>query len=667
MVSAFLLGVALSQPQTVTFTHPCAHSSVVLAALGEKLGTKMAPGGSVLRDYFAVKLTDRPVEEAMRVIAETLNAEWVRRGDYLVLDRGPKQEKAELDQENAAFKDGIERYIKNNPVIEFSLDKIREQMLIAKKAPRDPSLEYVIAPELTRLMPAARFGARIVRAMRDEMSKVTEGSPLRFYLRADGTTNMPNQVRQIVEDYKKEAAAVYELGVQLEAGLFIGGYGPSAPVPIGYSLVISRSQFSYEIAIRQDEFRGQNSFSRPGARFEVMRGAIPASSEPRIEIAPPVGKLPLSVEAACMMRTYAQRPNFPAPAVTPTQEDVATARRLGRDLVRNEPLALFGGFPLTMALDDSKRDYVAIVPDFYVFTGAMVRDGSIDPSRFKGYTQGLLITEDHATKILKVSSGLARIMRERRLDRQAGSTFLKETESAGHVTLDALADIVGSTLHEQGLYGSIEMLEPLMSVDVIGPHSYEALKLFSELTAVQRRSARAEGLVLSWGQLTKEVRSLFSRRLLSVNATFRAEEPGEPTSWIPGFMSYGAGATNGPLAFESEVPPDTTVRVRVYAKTLLRAGPGQSGRLSADLMTAEDFAKRSRTPPGEFVPDFTRAAIANVERLHVDVFVPGVGYYQMAQQVDDTTKDTKYVPLTQLPEPTRTQLVEAIKKLGGGQ
>lgn len=74
MIIALLL---LAQTKTVTFSHPCASSAVVLEALGKQLGVQMKPSGSVMKDFFAVRFTDRSADEIKRLIAETLSAEWV--------------------------------------------------------------------------------------------------------------------------------------------------------------------------------------------------------------------------------------------------------------------------------------------------------------------------------------------------------------------------------------------------------------------------------------------------------------------------------------------------------------------------------------------------------------------------------------------------------------
>ena len=76
MLTAIVLGAIIAQARTVTFTHPCAHSSVVLEAFGKEIGETIKIRGSLDKDYFLVRFDDMLVEDAKAAIAQTLNATW---------------------------------------------------------------------------------------------------------------------------------------------------------------------------------------------------------------------------------------------------------------------------------------------------------------------------------------------------------------------------------------------------------------------------------------------------------------------------------------------------------------------------------------------------------------------------------------------------------------
>ena len=97
MISALALAcITAAQPQTLTFTHACDQSSVVLEALGEELGMTLKPSGSVNKDYFFVGFKDVSAQVIFDKIAETLNAKWVRKGNVTYLTRSSDMDKAEV-------------------------------------------------------------------------------------------------------------------------------------------------------------------------------------------------------------------------------------------------------------------------------------------------------------------------------------------------------------------------------------------------------------------------------------------------------------------------------------------------------------------------------------------------------------------------------------------
>ncbi|MCH8978931.1 MAG: hypothetical protein IH945_06775, partial [Armatimonadetes bacterium] len=103
MLSALLALSFQVAPQTITFTHPCAHSAVVLKALGKELNLTLNPSGSVNKDYFLVSFKDVPVQQAFEKISETLNAKWVKKGDVTYLTRSSDIDKAEVQAGNAVL------------------------------------------------------------------------------------------------------------------------------------------------------------------------------------------------------------------------------------------------------------------------------------------------------------------------------------------------------------------------------------------------------------------------------------------------------------------------------------------------------------------------------------------------------------------------------------
>jgi hypothetical protein len=385
-----------------------------------------------------------------------------------------------------------------------------------------------------------------------------------------------------------------------------------------------------------------------------------------IELPAPSGKLTISPEALSMMRVMSVRKGFPLPLEQPNDADMEVALRLAKDLAKNDPLTLYGDAPLKLAADQARRDFVALLPDYYVFIGASIADRELAPARWEGMVRSQRIVEDEKTKILRIVPYNAKFLRQRRLDREAASRFVSEFHRSGHLTLDALADFMKGMKDEQAMYGSLEFVNPLLSVPLQTYGKFEALKVYGCLTDYQRKQARDGGYAAPWNMLPKDIQALLARQVLSDSAGFSESPPDAPATWAPDVFSLGRILKQGALAFESVVPPATTVRVRVLTTTLLKPGPNSYGTSGGELLAPEKFAARHKGGASDYYPDFSRATVASAERVHLDVHVPGIGYLHFAAQVDDTTEKTKYVPLNQLPEPWKSQLAEAIKKAGGG-
>jgi hypothetical protein len=327
---------------------------------------------------------------------------------------------------------------------------------------------------------------------------------------------------------------------------------------------------------------------------------------------------------------------------------------------------MFGGVVFIAAAEQANRDYVALLPDHFVFSGTVIANGKLDPVAWKQWMQSLRVVEDESSKILMACPNLVRMHRDRRLDRAAASRFVTEYERHGHLTLDALADFYGEINSESALYGWLDTISPLVPMTSIYIGSFEAIKSYGALSATQRLQARGEGFVTSWEQLPKDVQDLLAKKLLSESARFRESPPDAPDRWTAGVESFGLSSTPGVLNGSASVPRGTTLRIRVHTADLLKPGPTRYGAASGEGYTPESFVANMRSGGGENSPDFQRAAVASIERLHVDVHVPNAGYVHFVAQLDDTTKATKYLPVGQLPEPWKTQLAEAIKKNGGG-
>ena len=189
MISALALAcITAAQPQTVTFTHPCAHSSVVLEALGQELNLTLKPSGSVNKDYFLLRFKDVPVKEAFNKIAVTLNATWTQKDDIYYLGRTRAQEISEKKAavaENAAL---IENWLAERDVEgEYTVDRAKKlladlALLVESGAANDPE-RYGSLSALGDHAPLARCLYRLMRTIGvANLADVPKGEDVQYVL-----------------------------------------------------------------------------------------------------------------------------------------------------------------------------------------------------------------------------------------------------------------------------------------------------------------------------------------------------------------------------------------------------------------------------------------------------------------------------------------------------
>ncbi len=669
MLLALLL--LAQQPRTVTFTHPCAHSSVVLEALGKEMGVKMAPGGSVLQDYFALKFTDRPVEDVKRVIADTLNATWVERGDYCVLDRTAKDDKEEDDSELAALRNGIVKYMKENPTKVVSIEEIKG-VLVRLTSVSAASSEYArLSQELQSLSPKSGFGARIIRALGvDRLLAVTEERPITYLFGHGSSSAMPPTVREVLTEYLNECSDVFEAARQLGADGYVREFEGASQRDGQYRLTIQRQDFMYSIVLNQLASEApRGATNRPLGDAMIMRGAFASPSGKTLTLDPPKHMPVFSEDALAMMRVLYSKSYFPRPEVQPSEMQRLRVLAMAKDLRKYEPLCMYASAPLEQACQEQGKDYVALLSDHKAFDEdwiVQVPKGSAS-EMWRNWIAPLQVVEDEKSLILKIFSRNARYARERRLDRAAASELVRNYERRGWINLDDLAEFSKAAIDQQTFHFSLDSAFRFLPVKVRSVGEWAALRAYSGLSPNQRLAARESGILLEWRQLPAEFRAEVMPVLLSPSARFMASPSGVESNWSAMGKSGGELRQIGQLNGRTSVPAGTQVKIRVYTKAALKPGPSTKGGIDETALTPNEFSMRVRQDRSEYSPDFALAAVCYAERVQVDVFVPDTGYLYFAAQVDDVTDKTEFRPLDKLPEPWRTQLADAIKKNGGGR
>jgi hypothetical protein len=379
------------------------------------------------------------------------------------------------------------------------------------------------------------------------------------------------------------------------------------------------------------------------------------------------GDLKLTKVAKSVLAVIARRATFGRGSTEPTKEDRAVALEFAKNLVENEVLDVLASQPLLQSAEQSRLDFVALIPDTQVFDGpwlAYAQNGSLNDVWSK-WQWLLTVGIDADTGVVLFRPGRPATERTHRIDRAEVSRYVESFARNGYVTLDALADLMKDAVDLQHAFRLVDWSNRFLPVVATPQASWFVLKAYGHLTASQRAKARDTGMVITWDALDADVRKALQGPLLSRGCSFSDEESGVPTIWQANSYGVNKPIGDGLLSNLSAVPTNAVIKIRVYSQDLLRAGSNGDGEPGAGPFDAASFASRRWANRLDGLSNFELASVVLVERVNLDVFVPGVGYTYFTAQTDSTTLDTKYVPLKDLPEPMRSKLQEAIKKNGG--
>src|SRR4051812_31235563 len=83
------IGHAQDADRNVSFAMPATRASVLLTALGPKIGANLSTSGHMENEVLLVKVKDVPVKDLLAKIAEAADGEWRQEQNGLRLVRSP--------------------------------------------------------------------------------------------------------------------------------------------------------------------------------------------------------------------------------------------------------------------------------------------------------------------------------------------------------------------------------------------------------------------------------------------------------------------------------------------------------------------------------------------------------------------------------------------------
>ncbi|MCH8978932.1 MAG: hypothetical protein IH945_06780 [Armatimonadetes bacterium] len=480
--------IILSQPQTITFTHPCANSAVVLDALGEQLNLTLKPSGSVNKDYFLVSFNEVPVQEAFDKIAETLNATWTRKGDVTYLGRSRAQEITDFETEYDAKKAAITRAIARLDVGDLTPENARSLAIQSRDfGGTSNNDDWERYQPIARQLPGNRAMFRLIKLLDLDTVVKALGSSIKLSKMSDGAP-LPNGADAVLRQMRQEWAVIAQ-----EAGIV--GIAPDDS-SIGVYL-----RFASTSPVLTD--RLQLSVHPSDGRVLFMLSFL---SDRKWEN---IGYYTMSYAEETAIPKWLSQLTEPAKMEDSAFESLAPST-LGQEspvlqkaLLSSESadVALSApGAVLLQAAEQMDVSLVAQLPDsaYLALAKAKVaKNSSVAQMLTLLLTERALAVEKH-DGWLTVKPLNPYTARRRRMDRRAFTAMFGHAVQHGSIPLDVFATFAATTLHGDPVVVANQLLaralELRLGLPTIGIAN---LRIYGLLTAAERRQAKSESVTLT--------------------------------------------------------------------------------------------------------------------------------------------------------------------------
>lgn len=635
----------------------------------------MRPSGSVKQDVIFAHFTDTPLDLAMRRIAKTLDATWIKGDDgAYVLTRTHAQELPQPG-ETAALARSITELLKQNQVMPFDQAETKDKIEIAADQVRsnDPN-RPMRAMQFDSWSAENRLAVRLLTAIGAErLAQIPEGDSAWF---AQNPTRrqslLPPSCVQLFDEYVKERRALD--GLLTHVTVKNTGYR------VG---ILVKSSLDFTKPVRMAlcaSHRGPNVFGR----LYLTQGSI-------VEMAP-----------AFLRPATASGKSSPTPnvfsglkdKVKPTDEESALAKAAsvyfgpvrgargpegtkrwaaifsdpaGRDFTSILASPFFRQTALAKG-----EDMVALVPDIVCLLPMLAMAGSPATttlgqvwSMVENFPGSLEVDEKDGY----VSAHPAGVAGRERVGRAALARATAKANVSG-LDLDSLAEVIGTTEGDQAAQVAKVLLMlacPNPPQDALNDSSGspDILRLYGRLSAQQKREAKRDAYTLVLdalpASLVRPLEHMFFACDFYVTDSLPSRKDWAPnvTFGMPGIESYAVFCLGNGFPLRSTVRFEVRTADRLFSRWQQPYGPRDEPiepSNAADAIAGQELNPAADKWRGS-LNGFT---VAPETTLTVIFDFPGVGQQVKVLSFPAIPTDTKFVPYDQLPDKWRDQIAPLI-------
>lgn len=671
MVSALLL--VASVPQTVTFSHPGAHSSVVLAEFGKAVGETMRPTGSVLRDYFLVRFDKMPVADAKAAIAKALNATWTVSGGVTYLTRTKAQENEEERQLDEAFRKALEKAIqeeRKNDAERKPYD-VRAITELLRQVRPDEYPEFDLPED-----PSDRLYSRLVASMVTKDLLAAPSGKVRYSSKpGDGAKPLPPAWRAAYEKYIEESVVWRDMlgsvfDEEDERRGWFWSYGEGRLDQIAeFELQIKEREVSLTVGFQWEDGGSSSSRGNIAYEFDTVDGldrlleGVDAKAETDEETRS-AWRVPGNDG---LVFDYWDR----SPEKVDPKAIGAPLKRCIADVEKNEPLRTLVSWPFLQLAEAKGTNMVVLMPDSlveWVFAAPLTEQTTLQ-DLFQNWWLPLNAEQDTALGCWYLYPSDRPGEREARTDRAAFGRLLRAVSKRGWRGLAETADFLSATRADEVAAGFANLLklaeceqpEPYYSSEAFGL----AEQIFATLPPAARRSAWGEGIdipIEQWPVRAREVLAGhdFDEEALSLHI--------DPTTYTDPdeFDSAYRNAPKMADVLRRGLPRGTVMHVAVVGEARLWVQRGDY-KQQTDVESVGWYILSGERD----VESDTRVkglAPGQSETVTIEIRIPGVGTYEAADAFMYVPFESEYKTVDKLPAELRKAVEESLKlaREGGG-
>ena len=567
MFASLAVVAVIAQSKVVSIDIKIAPAKVVLEKLGEELGVRMIPGGSVSQNLFGVVFRDAPSATVLAEIATTLNAQWERDscGTY-ILNRTPKQEADEDQESRLALVEQIRSDLaKTKNAAHFDRSDVLKVLNSGKKLATGTS-SFEITGKLNKLnaqMPMARLMQSVLEAIGPE-ELLRPWKPGGVDYTANPTSSqksLPPGLQPIFRRFEAEARLHRELVDSVGAppsdhyhDLFHPRFG-EATGPLRYTLqteIINETQLRVRLLIESST--GETDAA--DRYFTLLRDGEPLSYASLGHGL--TGPIPLSEKEKELLQNQRTTPN---PALRQVIENLATA-----DILQYLVEAPFVELAKAKSLN---AVYLLYDSPWIISYSAYPRGGQSLETFFADPKLPYRYKIEIENKTLRVRPTNRRSARENRLPREEMPRALATFLQLQYADLNTLAYVAAATHSNNTLNSTVYLLNMASGIRTDSVLAQmpapEVLRFYGRLNPQERAKAQSGGVIVPMPFASKSldhqiVTMLFGSGRLS--AEFY-ELDGIPITY--GMMTQADAdlEQNMSIVLANGYPPGSFVRVRL--------------------------------------------------------------------------------------------------------